>query len=90
MPCAAAWMNLEIIILSEVSQTEKDKQHDIAYMKDLKYYISMTQTQAQLQRTEREDGEGKDWKSGISRCKLLHTDGQTTRSYCITQGTIFN
>ena len=27
MPFAATWMNLEIIILSEVSQTEKDKYH---------------------------------------------------------------
>ena len=25
MPCAATWMDLEIIILSEVSQTEKEK-----------------------------------------------------------------
>ena len=27
MPLAATWMDLEIIILSEVSQTEKDKCH---------------------------------------------------------------
>ena len=27
MPFAAAWMDLEIMILSEVSQTEKDKHH---------------------------------------------------------------
>ena len=27
MPFAATWMDLEIIILSEVSQTEKDKYH---------------------------------------------------------------
>ena len=27
MPLAATWMDLEMIILSEVSQTEKDKYH---------------------------------------------------------------
>ena len=31
MPFAATWMDLEIVILSEVSQTEKDK-YDSAYM----------------------------------------------------------
>jgi len=31
-----------------------------------------------------------DWEFGVSRCKLLHTDWLTTRSYCATQGTIFN
>ena len=30
MPFAATWMDLEIIILSKVSQTEKDKYHMIA------------------------------------------------------------
>ena len=30
MPFAAAWMDLEVIILSEVSQTEKDKCHMIS------------------------------------------------------------
>ena len=29
MPFATTWMDLEIIILSEVSQTEKDKYHVI-------------------------------------------------------------
>ena len=34
MPFAATWMDLEVITLSEVSQTEKDKyqRHDITYM----------------------------------------------------------
>ena len=30
IPLAATWMDLEIIILSEVSQTEKDKYHMIS------------------------------------------------------------
>ena len=30
MPCAATWMDLEIVILSEVSQTEKDKYNMIS------------------------------------------------------------
>ena len=30
MPCVAAWMQLEIIILSEISQKEKDKYHRIS------------------------------------------------------------
>ena len=32
LPFAATWIQLEIIILSEVSQKEKDKYHDITYM----------------------------------------------------------
>ena len=30
MPFAASWMDLEIIMLSEVNQTEKDKYHMIS------------------------------------------------------------
>ena len=30
MPFAATWMDLEIITLSEISQTEKDKYHMIS------------------------------------------------------------
>ena len=29
------------------------------------------------------------WESGVSRGKLLY-DGQTAKSYCIAQGTIFS
>ena len=38
MPFAATWMDLEIIILIEVSQKEKDKYHiNITYVWNLKY-----------------------------------------------------
>ena len=38
MPFAETWIELEIIILSKVSQTEKDKYHMIiTYMWNLKY-----------------------------------------------------
>ena len=33
MPSAATWTDLEIIILSEVSQTEKDKYHMISLIR---------------------------------------------------------
>ena len=39
MPFAATWMDLEIVTLSEVSQTAKDK-YDITYMWNLKNGIS--------------------------------------------------
>ena len=32
MPFAATWMDMEIIILSEVSQKEKDKYHMISFI----------------------------------------------------------
>ena len=32
MPFAGTWMQLEIITLSEVSQMEKGKYHDVTYM----------------------------------------------------------
>ena len=36
MPFAATWMDLEIITLSEVSQTERQISYDITYMWNLK------------------------------------------------------
>ena len=33
------WMDLEIVILSEVSQTEKDKCYDTTYTSNLKTYL---------------------------------------------------
>ena len=36
MPFAATWIDLEFVILSEVSQTEKEKYHMISHMWTLK------------------------------------------------------
>ena len=36
LPFAETWMNLENIILSEVSQTEKDVLYDITSLQNLK------------------------------------------------------
>ena len=36
MSFTATWMDLETVILSEVSQTEKEKYHDIPYVWNLK------------------------------------------------------
>ena len=55
MPFAATWMDLEIIMLSEVSQTERQVSYDITYMWNLKYdtneVIYKTETDSQTQKT---------------------------------------
>ena len=56
MPFAATQMDLEIVILSKVSQTEKDKYHDIAYIWNLKKngtneLIYKTEIESQMQKT---------------------------------------
>jgi len=55
MPFAATWMDLEVIILNEVSQKERDKYH-ITYMWNLKYdtneLIYETGTDPQTERTD--------------------------------------
>ena len=40
MPCAETWMDLEIIILSELSQKEKEIPYDTTYMWNIKYDTS--------------------------------------------------
>ena len=41
MPFAAMWMELETLILSEVSQKEKDKYHMISLIPGIQYTVQM-------------------------------------------------
>ena len=45
MPFAATWMDLEIVILSEVSDRERQISYDIAYMWNLKKWYKWTYLQ---------------------------------------------
>ena len=83
MPSAATWMQLEIIRLSEVSQTEIDKYYNITYMLNLKYnrneHIYETETHRPRKQTcscqgERSTGWGMDLEIGTNRYKLFHTE----------------
>ena len=52
MPFAATWMDLEIIILSEVSQKEKDKYHMISLISGIQNMIQMNLFTKQKQLTD--------------------------------------
>ena len=89
MPFAATWMKLEIIILSEVSQKQKDKYH-------MNFSTKQKQTQRQREQTwlvvAKVGGTsgGMDCEFGISRCKLLHVEWINSEVLLIAQRTIFS
>ena len=81
MPFAATWMDLEIVILSEVHQTEKDK-YDITYMWILRKWYTwtylqnrnrVTDVENKLMVTKGERGGGINWEIGIDTYTLLYT-----------------
>ena len=84
MPFVATWMQLEIIMLSEISQEERQIPFDIAYMWNLKYdtngHPQETETDSQTQRTElwlprgNRGGVGTEFMAGVSRCNLLYRE----------------
>ena len=72
----------DLIILSEVSQKEKNILYDITYMLHLKYDTNQHMRQKQTHRHReqtwgcqqgREVGGKKGWEFRISRCKLIYT-----------------
>ena len=84
MPFTATWIQLEIIILSEVSQKEKDKYHTNHLYVESKIWSKWTylwnrnrimDTENRLVIAEGEGFErGMEWEVGISRYKLLCTE----------------
>ena len=75
MPFTATRMDLEINILSEVSQTEKTNTiwyH--LYVKSKIWHTWSTETDSQREQTCGCQWGGMDWEFGISTCKLLYIE----------------
>ena len=80
-----ARMDLEILLLSGVNQTEKDKYHVISLIRAIENmtHRNLAMNQRQTHRCGKQAcscqgrGEGMGWEFGISRCDLV------IRSYCI-------
>ena len=83
MPFEAKWMNLEIIILREVSQKEKELPYGIIYMWNLKYDTNQLIYETnRIKDIENKlvvakgngDGRGEEQEFGIYRCKPVYTE----------------
>ena len=94
MPFAATWMELEILILSEVSQKERQIPYDITYIWKLACSTNEpTYKKKQIHEHGKQTcscqgggrGSGMHWELGVRRCKLWIWSGYAMRSYCITQ-----
>ena len=96
MPFAATWMDLEMIILSEV-QVRKRKTNTICYhlYMESKVWNKWACLWSENRLTDIENrlvvawgrwsGGVKDWEFGAGRCKLLHIRWVNNKSYCIAQ-----
>ena len=81
IPCAGSWMELETLILSEVSQKEKYRYHMISHIWNLIYGtnepLCRKETNSWTWRTDLwwSRGRGRDWSLGL-----------VDASYCIWSG----
>ena len=71
MPFAATWMQLGIIILSELSQKDKYN-YDIPYMWNVKHGTKRNRLRDLC--LPRGKGRSIDCKFTVRRCKLLHSE----------------
>ena len=79
MPFAATYMERETLILSEVSQKEKDKHHIITYIWNVIYSTNEPFYTKENQGLGEEtcgcqgggEDSGMDWELGVNRCRLL-------------------
>ena len=79
MPLTATWMDLEIIILNEVRRRNLKVPNDILHIWHEWTYLQtrnrLTDIENRLAAAKREEpGEGMEWETGFSRCKLLCTE----------------
>ena len=94
MPFSATWVDLEIIIVGKVSQTEKDISQDITYLWNLKkndtnklIYKTDSQTQRMnLLLPKGKDG-GMNWEFGMDIYTLLYLKQITNKDLHIDSNT---
>ena len=86
-------MNLEVIIVSEVSQTEKDRYYMVLLIRNLKYdtneVIRETERDSQTQRIDLrlpKRGVWLDWELGLSRRKLLYREMVNNKGLLYSSG----
>ena len=89
MPSAATWMDLAIVILSEVSQTEKDKYHMISptcgvFKKGTNELICKSEIEVQMQKTNLWLAAGRggeiNWEVGMDIYRLLYIKQITNKN----------
>ena len=92
MPFSATWMELEMLILSEVSQKEKDKYHIWNLLYGTNEHLLRKENHGLGEQTSGGQGGGGGiwmiWDSGVNRCRLLPLEWigneillQSTRNY---------
>ena len=91
MPFAATWMDLESVILREISQKETNIWYHLHVESEIwdKNRFTDIENRRVVAKGRRDEGE-KDWVFEVSRHTLLHIRWIKTRSYCIAQRPVFS